>query len=276
QEREETRERYSRALLTLFVSCRSVHDLCALNQTWAEALEVQKPLVSPASLNIIENIQILHECKHDRNEHLRQVLVEAQSDNSIDHVLIPNYYEEDQHTEEDDHEQLLQILSSQNPLGIIDNQLLMCVPGCGDTGKSQLIRAITKLRTGQSTIEDYRLLCARIVGNPKLQASLRQKPWNESPILVFRNTLRSQINNRAVLNKAMEMELRPMVCVAQDYFQQKIIDDLRLRKTILELPDYKTEHLPGYLPLVPGMSVLLTENVATELGLSNGTRGIFH
>ncbi|CAF4539452.1 unnamed protein product, partial [Rotaria magnacalcarata] len=70
--------------------------------------------------------------------------------------------------------------------------------------------------------------------------------------------------------------LRPMVCVAQDYFQRKIIDDLRLRKTILELPDNKTEHLPGYLPLVPGMPVLLTENMATELGLSNGIRGIFH
>ncbi|CAF4508016.1 unnamed protein product, partial [Rotaria magnacalcarata] len=27
--------------------------------------------------------------------------------------------------------------------GTIDNQLLMCVPGCGGTGKSQLIRAIT-------------------------------------------------------------------------------------------------------------------------------------
>ncbi|CAF1531011.1 unnamed protein product, partial [Adineta steineri] len=26
----------------------------------------------------------------------------------------------------------------------IDNQLLMCIPGCGGTGKSQLIRAITK------------------------------------------------------------------------------------------------------------------------------------
>ncbi|CAF2623614.1 unnamed protein product [Rotaria sp. Silwood2] len=72
------------------------------------------------------------------------------------------------------------------------------------------------------------------------------------------------------------MRLRPMVCVAQDYFQGKIIDDLRLRKTILDLPDNKTEHLPGYLPLVPGIPVLLTENVATELGLSNGTRGIFH
>ncbi|CAF4200146.1 unnamed protein product [Rotaria sordida] len=107
--------------------------------------------------------------------------------------------------------------------GIIDNQLLMCIPGCGGTGKSQLIHAITK----------------------------------------------------AVLNKTMEMGLTPIVCIAQDYIQGKTVDDLRLRQAILELPDNKTEHLPGYLPLVPGMPVLLTENVATELGLSNGTRGIF-
>ncbi|CAF1238010.1 unnamed protein product [Rotaria magnacalcarata] len=138
------------------------------------------------------------------------------------------------------------------------------------------LELLNRLRSGQSTIEDYQLLCTRIVENPKLQASLRQKPWNEAPILVFRNTLRTQINNRAVLNKAMEMGLRPMVCVAQDYFQGKLIDDLRLRKTILELPDNKTEHLPDYLPLVSGMPVLLKENVTTELGLSNGTRAIFH
>ncbi|CAF4330939.1 unnamed protein product, partial [Rotaria sordida] len=37
----------------------------------------------------------------------------------------------------------------------------------------------------------------------------------------------------------------------------------------------KTESLPGYLPLVPEMPVLLTDNVATELGLSNGIKGIF-
>ncbi|CAF1920499.1 unnamed protein product [Rotaria magnacalcarata] len=71
------------------------------------------------------------------------------------------------------------------------------------------------------------------------------------------------------------MGIRPVVCVAQDYIRNKAINDSRLRKAILELPDNKTEHLPGYLPLVPGMPVLLTENIATELGLSNGTRGIF-
>ena len=71
------------------------------------------------------------------------------------------------------------------------------------------------------------------------------------------------------------MGLQPIVCVAQDYIKGAIVDDLRLRKALLELPDNKTEHLPGHLPLVPGMPVLLTENLATELGLSNGTRGIF-
>ncbi|CAF1422801.1 unnamed protein product [Rotaria sordida] len=72
----------------------------------------------------------------------------------------------------------------------------------------------------------------------------------------------------------MEMGLTPIVCIAQDYIQGKPVDNLRLRQAILELPDNKTEHLPGYLPLAPGMPVLLTENVASENGLSKGTRGI--
>ena len=46
-------------------------------------------------------------------------------------------------------------------------------------------------------------------------------------------------------------------------------------KKLLELSDSKTEHLPGLLPLVPGMPVILTQNIAIELGLINSTNGIF-
>jgi len=56
---------------------------------------------------------------------------------------------------------------------------------------------------------------------------------------------------------------------------KKNIDLPDLKRRLLVLPDNKTEHLPGYLPLVPGMPVLLQENIACELGLSNGTPGIF-
>ena len=72
------------------------------------------------------------------------------------------------------------------------------------------------------------------------------------------------------------MGLTQVVWIAQDYDQGKDIEDLRLLKAIFELTDNKTEHLPDNLPFVSGMLVLLTENIATELGHSNGARGIFH
>ena len=62
-----------------------------------------------------------------------------------------------------------------------------------------------------------------------------------------------------------------LVCVAQDSCTGKPLEDPRLAKKLLELCDRKTEHLP----LVPGMPVILTQNIAIELGLINGTNGIF-
>ncbi|CAF4966909.1 unnamed protein product, partial [Rotaria socialis] len=41
------------------------------------------------------------------------------------------------------------------------------------------------------------------------------------------------------------------------------------------LPDNKTELLPGLLPFVPNMPVLLTDNIACELEFSSGTQEIF-
>ena len=66
-----------------------------------------------------------------------------------------------------------------------------------------------------------------------------------------------------------------MVCVAQDTCKGKSIENAGLIKKLLELSDSKTEHLPGLLPLVPGMSVIVTQNIAIELGLINGIHGIF-
>lgn len=41
------------------------------------------------------------------------------------------------------------------------------------------LELLNRLRNGQSTLEDYQLLCTRIIGTPQLQTSLRHKPWNE-------------------------------------------------------------------------------------------------
>jgi hypothetical protein len=101
---------------------------------------------------------------------------------------------------------------------------------------------------------------------------------NNTPISVPRNEIRTELNKHAMINKFHELNYPLAVCLTQDKTKSKIIDEnnlYRLRHYLLSKLDNKTESFPGYLSLVPGMPVVLTDNVATELGLSSGTKGIF-
>ena len=79
QDRDDSRERYCRAVLTLFVPWRTVNDLCAINQTWQDAFESRQKHISIDSWKIIKNIQLLHECKEDRDEHLLPTITQAEN-----------------------------------------------------------------------------------------------------------------------------------------------------------------------------------------------------
>ncbi|CAF1950557.1 unnamed protein product [Rotaria magnacalcarata] len=47
------------------------------------------------------------------------------------------------------------------------------------TEDARYLELLTRLRNGKSTIEDYQLLCTRVIGAPNLKISLQQEPWNE-------------------------------------------------------------------------------------------------
>lgn len=113
-DREETRERYCRALLTLFVPWRSVQDLCHYEQRWSEAFECRKSMISPNGYKIIENIQLLHECRKDRDEHLLQVINEAEIDPKFDPILLPNCPMGNDDNDEDRAGELLQMIDFVN------------------------------------------------------------------------------------------------------------------------------------------------------------------
>lgn len=113
QDRDDTRERYSRALLTLFVPWRTVTDLWNINQTWEDAFKSRQNLISMHSWKIIENIQLLHECKKDRDEHLLQVIAEAQTDNdAIEPAFLPENQVVHGEYDMDDSDDLLELLGS--------------------------------------------------------------------------------------------------------------------------------------------------------------------
>jgi regulator of replication initiation timing len=111
RDRDDTQERYSRALLTLFVPWGTVSDLCNSGQTWQNALQASQALISTHSKRVIENIQLLHECKKDRDEHLLQVIAEAQADNgSIDPMVLPaNPAVHGEYDDMDNSDELLQL-----------------------------------------------------------------------------------------------------------------------------------------------------------------------
>jgi hypothetical protein len=133
RDREDTRERYCRALLTLFVPWRAVTDLCDINQTWEDAFESRQNRISIHSWKIIENIQLLHECKKDRDEHLLQVIAEAQTDDTIDPVLLPANQYIDGEDDMDGNEDLLELL------GNLDQHVAAAINGTKKTTEDKYI-----------------------------------------------------------------------------------------------------------------------------------------
>ncbi|CAF4871414.1 unnamed protein product [Rotaria socialis] len=152
-------------------------------------------------------------------------------------------------------------------------QLIMCIPGCGGTTKSQLIRALTKYSlvtkrtqmvrklapTGIAAAEIGGMTIHSFLGEQRNSGKARtikagdlklEKEWRlikyllideMTPILVFRNEVRTQLNCEAAIHNATQSGYAPIVCVAQDTCKGKPIEDPTLTKKLLELSDIKTE-----------------------------------
>lgn len=89
--RENTYERYCRAILTLFKPWRSVSDLCFLEENWADAFQRHECFLNENHCkDIIENIELLHECKEQRNDHLTQIIQSHSNGEEMDCQFVKN------------------------------------------------------------------------------------------------------------------------------------------------------------------------------------------
>jgi hypothetical protein len=115
KDREEMQERYSRAIAALFIPWRSVRDICDVSQNWCEALSSRQGSISRDSQQIIDNIQLLHECKKDRDAHLQQVIANVQTNNEVDPRLFPRNMRVDSDEDDDNLDQ------NETHLNFLDN-----------------------------------------------------------------------------------------------------------------------------------------------------------
>lgn len=142
------------------------------------------------------------------------------------------------------------------------------------TEDPRYLELLERLRHGKCNYDDYELLLTRVVGHPSIN-SLNDSPWNtvsftfhfwfKAPIFVYRNEVRTHLNNKAAIHNVAQTRQASMVCVAQNTCQGKPIENPTLVKKLLELSDSKTEHLPCVLPFVLGMPVILTQTFRVEI-----------
>ncbi|KZV98825.1 hypothetical protein EXIGLDRAFT_587538, partial [Exidia glandulosa HHB12029] len=61
--------RYCRLMLTLFKPWRTAGDLRSSGQSWEHAFRDFQNTCRPEHLKIMDNMQVLHECKDSRDDH---------------------------------------------------------------------------------------------------------------------------------------------------------------------------------------------------------------
>ena len=122
-----------------------------------------------------------------------------------------------------------------------------------------------RLRNGKCTPNYYLLLSSRVIGNNSDSITN-----SGDPITVPGNELVREINNLCINNKSKTRTV--YVSTAYDSLKTPLFKDMV--KAINSLPSTKTDGMLAELPMYVGMPVMLTKNISTELGLTNGTKGI--
>ncbi|KAJ7433064.1 hypothetical protein B0H11DRAFT_1759356, partial [Mycena galericulata] len=69
RDHDDSRHRHARLMLILFKPWRHASDLLSVGQSWIEAYEEFLAVCSSEVLTVINNMQLLHECKDSRDAH---------------------------------------------------------------------------------------------------------------------------------------------------------------------------------------------------------------
>ena len=117
----------------------------------------------------------------------------------------------------------------------------------------------------------------RVMGSADSDEDARLKEFNGNPILVTRNEVSTVLNFDLTRKTAVSVGLKQIVSIAIDHISNHTLKDAS-KRLLLDLGDSKTAVLPGFLPLVIEMPLIIKCNNATKaekllsLGICNGTK----
>jgi ATP-dependent exoDNAse (exonuclease V) alpha subunit len=97
--------------------------------------------------------------------------------------------------------------------------------------------------------------------------------FKDAPIVVTRKSVRDALNSKIVKGFAEKTRQKLHLYHAQDRFQKRRLSDFQ-QERMWKVRSTFTKDALGQLPLVPGMRVMITENVAIGANVVNGAEGV--
>lgn len=133
------------------------------------------------------------------------------------------------------------------------------------------------LRRGQVQEHHIQMLKSLVIGNPQsVPVDFHSQPWSDAPLVTPRHAVRKRWNEAAARKWCEESGQRLFVCTAEDTIGGR---PLTLAEKYALADRFKTEKrrkrkdLPLQVELAIGMKVMVTDNLETDLDVTNGARG---
>ncbi len=124
-------------------------------------------------------------------------------------------------------------------------------------------------------MSDYTILNSRTLSQLSKNEPQTLKRMHNAPIIVAEKCIRDAFNNELVASYARQTEQEIHFYHSKDYHKRERVPT-HLRNILWKLGANVTKDRLGVIPLVPGMKVMITENLAMPHKIVNGCEGTLY
>lgn len=133
---------------------------------------------------------------------------------------------------------------------------------------------LNRSRTGDCTTDDIDEIRKLVLTNPACTIpDFSQPPWDNTILVTPRNSVRCLWNEKMLCIHCRNTRHSRYIFYAEDTCARKPLSREQ-RLAIAHLKLDRTNHLPNKLELAISMKAMILDNIATEIDLANGSRGV--
>lgn len=138
---------------------------------------------------------------------------------------------------------------------------------------------LSHLRVGRVQEQHLQMLRTLVITNPSCpKTDFTVDPWNNAFLVTPRHGVRRLWNDAACRKHCQETGARLFICTAEDTIKGEPLS-LRQRYAVASRAAskgsrYRKHDLPNTVQIAVGMKVMVTQNVETDLDITNGARGV--